>query len=110
MCSFTYHFTKQLTAKWCDGSVDGFDQNAFSVQLPKNRQQQQEFSFAICLTSSQVLVSSNSHPSSITSAESFVTYTPCSSHVVATCMTTYRSNLGDCGGLEAMFVGKETQG
>jgi len=45
-------------------------------------------------TSSSVFALSNSHPTSITSAESLVTYTPCSSHVVATWMTTYRSIVG----------------
>lgn len=49
------------------------------------------------LTSSQDFASSRIHPNSITSAESFVTYTPCSSQVVATWMTTYRSRLGACG-------------
>lgn len=39
-------------------------------------------------TSSQVLASSKSQPISMTSAESLVTYTPCSSQVVATCITT----------------------
>ena len=45
-------------------------------------------------TSSQVLVSNKIQPNSMTSAESLVTYTPCSSQVVATWMTMYRSSLG----------------
>lgn len=54
------------------------------------------------LTSSSEFASSKIQPNSMTSAESFVTYTPCSSHVVATWITTYLSTLG--GGLcwEAM--------
>jgi hypothetical protein len=54
------------------------------------------------LTSSQLLASSRIHPSSITSAESFVTYTPCSSQVVATWITRYLSRFGDWGLVVAM--------
>lgn len=39
-------------------------------------------------TSSRVFASTKIQPISITSAESLVTYTPCSSQVVATWMTT----------------------
>lgn len=59
----------------------------------------------VALTSSQLLLSSNIQPSSMTSAESLVTYTPCSSQVVATWMTTYRSSLGTGTAVLAMWTG-----
>jgi len=79
----------QLTAQRSDGGIDRFHKYALTVKL------------TTCIsscgrnggsggshTSSQDFASSKIQPSSMTSAESFVTYTPCSSHVVATCITT----------------------
>ena len=90
--------SKRLTAQRRDGRVDWLDEDALAVEL--------QVSSAPCwgnvwccnvFTSSQDFASSRIHPSSITSAESLVTYTPCSSQVVATCMTRYLSRFGAAG-------------
>jgi hypothetical protein len=85
------------TAERCDWGVDWLDKNTFTVELYAWSVTAASIGLASAVTSSHDFASSRIHPSSITSAESFVTYTPCSSHVVATWMTRYRSRLGAAG-------------
>ena len=66
----------RLTAEGRDGSVDGLDEDTFPVQLNSNKHQPHHHRIDridSIYTSSHVLVSNRIHPSSITSAESFVT-------------------------------------
>ena len=65
-----------LTAEGGDGRVDGLDEHAFTVKLAKRVNDWQSKGQRGGLTSSQDFASSRIQPSSMTSAESFVTYTP----------------------------------
>ena len=98
-----------LTAERRNGGIDGLNQDALTMQLAGQFCQiavELDFFCRRGLTSSSELASSKIQPNSITSAESFVTYTPCSSQVVATWMTTYLSTFR--GGLCCEAMAAET--
>lgn len=76
-----------LTAERRYGSIDRLDEDALPVKLRRVSRElhsQVKRRREVQGTSSQLFASSRIQPSSITSAESLVTYTPCSSQVVAT--------------------------
>lgn len=93
MILIAYVDAAALTAKRCNWGIYRLDKGAFTMKLYQDvvslgLKHFMTFDMIIQHTSSQVFASKRIQPSSITSAESLVTYTPCSSQVVATWITT----------------------
>lgn len=102
-----------LTAQRSYRCIDGLHEHVLAVQLLQTRAvRHQPWGKLWDLTqptSSKLFASNRIQPSSMTSAESRVTYTPCSSHVVATCITTYRSTLKGVFDCVAMLADEVTE-